>query len=251
MYKLNTDEINSFNKTGTLLVKNFFKSNDIVKIKNHILKYNKNNFGKKVFKYKEKSLKNNKELLIRVENFYDTDKFLKKIIRTNSIFNTLKSLLKSNPILFKEKINFKPPGSKADKLHQDSQAGWWKYSSNFISLVISVQKSTEKNGCLEFDISGNNSKKLLTKEMKSLRVDKLKKPKFKKFKLNPGDVVFFNSYVPHRSKSNLSNKSRAQIYLTFNKKNEGNFRKKYFNDKKLAYPPNIDRLINKKYLYKV
>jgi len=87
--------------------------------------------------------------------------------------------------------------------------------------------------------------------MSALPLQKLKKPKFKKFELNIGDVVFFNSYAPHRSKSNFSNKGRSQIYLTYNKKKDGNFRKKYFREKRISFPPNSERLKNKKYVYQV
>ena len=160
-------------------------------------------------------------------------------------------MFKKDPILFKEKINFKSPGCGPDKLHQDSQAGWWKYSKNFISIIIPVQKSTKFNSCLEFDTSGNNSKKLITKKMSALTPNKLKKPKFEKFELDIGDIVFFNSYVPHRSKSNFSNKGRSQIYLTYNKKVDGNFRKKYYEEKRLSFPPNNERLKNKKYIYQI
>ena len=74
---------------------------------------------------------------------------------------------------------------------------------------------------------------------------------FKKITLNQGDAVFFNAYIPHRSDKNLSKKTRSQIYLTYNLKSDGNFRKAYFNEKRINLPPNNERDEKKLYKYKI
>jgi len=163
MYKINKKEIEKFNKTGILVIRNFFESKNIQNLKKKVLNYKKKIPNKNIYSYYEKSLINRRKILIRIENFYNFDKVIKKLINSKLIKKNLKILFKTEPILFKEKINFKSPGCGPDRLHQDSQAGWWKYSKNFISIVIPVQKSTKFNSCLEFDTSGNNSKKLLIK----------------------------------------------------------------------------------------
>ena len=33
----------------------------------------------------------------------------------------------------------------------------------------------------------------------------------------PGDAVFFDSFAPHRSKPNLTNKARRVLYFTYNR----------------------------------
>ena len=154
-------------------------------------------------------------------------------------------------VLFKEKINYKPPGCRADKLHQDSQGGWNKFSKKFISILVSIEKSKKINGCLEFDISGKNNHKEIGKVFKPLKIKKLNNPKFKSFELNPGDVVFFNHYIPHRSGPNKSKFSRIQLYITYNLKNDGNFRKKYFKKKRISFPPNNERDECTKFEYKI
>ena len=87
--------------------------------------------------------------------------------------------------------------------------------------------------------------------MKPLKLKNLKKPKFKSFIMSPGDVVFFNAFIPHKSSANFSNKSRIQVYLTYNKFSDGFFRKRYLKDKAISFPPNKLRDKNRKYLYKV
>ena len=245
---------NNYKKYGISIVRNFFKKSEIIKIKKYtdyikFLKIKPN----QVMKYYEKSVNKlkKKDVLIRAEYFYHYHNGLNKLLNSKKINNFLKFLTNSDCRIFKEKINYKPAGARSDKLHQDSQAGWNKFAKEFISVLISVQKSTKLNGCLEFDFSGNNCYKLISQEMKPLKIKQLYKPNFIPTELNVGDVVFFNSYIPHRSGPNLSNRDRCQIYVTYNKKNLGNLRDKYFSEKRKQYPPNNERDAINEYKYKV
>ena len=56
---------------------------------------------------------------------------------------------------------------------------------------------------------------------------------------DPGDVIFFDSYVPHGSPANTSDRSRRNIFLTFNKQSDGDMRAKYYRDKWASYAPNV------------
>ena len=252
MKLLTNSEIHQFDKKGFLIKKNFFKKSFIQKITNEIILLKSKDRSKKIDKYFEMSVKKSrKSILVRIENFYNKSKYLTKLIDDQLIKEILLKLFRNKATLFKEKINFKPPGCGPDKLHQDSQAGWNKYTKDFINVLLSVEKSTNNNGCLHIDISGNNCSKLMSKKMKPLKKKELKNPKFKKLLLEEGDLVFFNSYTPHFSYSNNSQKSRSQIYLTYNKAKDGKFRSKYISDKRKTFPPNDERLVSKKYSYKV
>ncbi len=252
MKLISNSEIHQFDQKGFLIKKNFFNKLFIQKISKEINLLKSKDRSKKVDKYFGMSVKKSqKSILVRIENFYNKSKYLTKLINDQSINEVLFKLFRNKATLFKEKINFKPPGCGPDKLHQDSQAGWNKYTKDFINVLLSVEKSTNNNGCLYIDISGNNCSKLMTKKMKPLIKKELKNPKFKKLLLGEGDLVFFNSYIPHFSHSNNSKKSRSQIYLTYNKAKDGKFRSKYISDKRKTFPPNDERLVNKKYSYKV
>ena len=149
---------------------------------------------------------------------------------------------------FLKKNKFQISWLWSDKLHQDSQQVG-EIFKNFISIIIPVQKSTKFNSCL--NLIPQIILKLITKKMSVSTPNKLKKPKFEKFELDIGDKLFFNYDVPHITKSNFSNTGRSQIYLTYNKKVDGNFRKKYYEEKRLSFPPNNERLKNKKYIYQI
>ena len=252
MKTISENEILQFDQKGFLIKKNFFKKSFIQKVSKEIDLLKSKDGKKKFDRYFGMSVGNNhKSILVRIENFYNKSKNLTKLIDDKSIKKILLKLFRNKAILFKEKINFKPPGCGPDKLHQDSQAGWNRYAREFINVLLSVEKSTNNNGCLHIDISGNNCSKLMSKKMKPLKIKELKNPKFKKLLLGEGDLVFFNSYTPHFSYSNNSKKSRSQVYLTYNKEKDGKLRSKYISDKRKNFPPNDERSATKKYSYKV
>ena len=251
---MSLENIESFKKKGIFLIKNFYTTKELKNIKKNIhqIKVKKPKKFVGIMKYFENNiLSKKKKILIRAEYFYGQNKTLTNLIDSKKIKSILKKLTGQNCIIFKEKINFKPPGCREDKLHQDMQGDWEKYTKNFVSVLISIDKSSKKNGCLEFDISGNNHKFLKGKLFQELKVSQLDKPVFKKIELESGDVVFFNAYIPHRSGKNISNQRRSQIYLTYNKKKDGNFRNIYFKEKRINYPPNNERISKKIYRYKI
>lgn len=244
----------TFRDLGIVKINKFFNKQKIKIIKKNILVLKNDIKDRSIMRYTESSiLDKNKQILIRIENFYLYSNFFNSLIKSKKLMKILNDLTDSNWSLFKEKINFKPKGCRADKLHQDIQSGWKKYAKNFISILISVDSSEFNNGCLEFDISGNNVNGLKGSLFTPLKVKDLKKPKFLKFPLKSGDIIIFNGFIPHRSKKNFTNRPRTQIYLTYfnGKKINDNVRNKYLRDKRKKYPPNSERDINKSYVYRV
>jgi ectoine hydroxylase-related dioxygenase (phytanoyl-CoA dioxygenase family) len=68
---------------------------------------------------------------------------------------------------------------------------------------------------------------------------------------SPGDVLFFDSYVPHTSKPNFTAKQRRVLYVTYNGQSHGDQRAHYYADKRAAFPPDIDRKPGDEYRYRV
>ncbi len=153
----------------------------------------------------------------------------------------LPSSLVSPPILFKEKVNYKLRGCRPDKLHQDQAAGWNRYGDFFITMGIVVDENRKENAALSFMKSGNYEKRLMTAEWQPLsKADPpyLPEDEYILLEADPGDIIFFDSYVPHGSPANTSDRSRRNIFLTFNKQSDGDMRAKYYADKWASYPPN-------------
>jgi hypothetical protein len=68
---------------------------------------------------------------------------------------------------------------------------------------------------------------------------------------DPGDVLFFDSFAPHASAPNLTEQQRRILYLTYNLTAAGDRRRRYFDDKRANYPPDIERLPGATYKFRV
>lgn len=192
--------------------------------------------------YYEKSPVTGKNVVVRIEHILgDHNAEMTKLLISSKAIECLTDLFNESPILFKEKINYKLPGCRADKLHQDQAAGWNTYCNFFISMCIVVDANRKDNAALSFMKSGNYKRKLMTEEWQPLsEKDPPYQPEgeYELLEADPGDVIFFDCYVPHGSPANTSNRSRRNIFLTFNRQSDGNMRDRYYRDKWKTYPPN-------------
>jgi len=162
---------------------------------------------------------------------------------------TAGQLLGEEAVLFKEKINFKMPGGDGFKPHQDSQAGWEDYASYFVNAMVCIDDATIANGCLQL-VAGYN-KGGLYREWEPLTDEDMRGMVFVPYPTRPGDVVFFDCYVPHASEPNLTNSTRRLYFATYNRKSEGDHMRRYYADKHRNFPPDIDRVPGKEYVFRV
>src|SRR5690606_11695906 len=112
--------------------------------------------------------------------------------------------------LFKEKINFKMPGGGGFEPHQDSQAGWDVYASNFINVMVCIDEATTENGCIE--LAPGQHRRGLLRGMEPLTEEDTAGMKFVAYPMKPGDVALFDAYVPHRSEPNPTNTTRRMYF---------------------------------------
>jgi len=154
-------------------------------------------------------------------------------------------------ILYKEKVNYKLPGGDGFAPHQDVAAGWWMYKQTIhVSCLVSIDAATEANGCLEV-VRGRHVDGLMGDDWKGIPDDKVASMKWEMIPTEPGDVLYFDSYVPHRSAPNMTSHPRRVLYATYAKNSEGDYRDRYYADKRLSFPPDIERDPSKKYEYKI
>ena len=240
---LTEEQRNEFNDKGFIVIKGFFDEGVMKKVSAWLdeLRDKTPNKGEEA-KYYERSTLNGENILIRVEHILgDHNPEITKLLISQKATDCLTDLFDEPPILFKEKVNYKLPGCRADKLHQDQTAGWNAYGDFYISMGIVVDENRKENAALSIMKSGNYEKKLMSEEWKPLaEEDPPYQPEdeYMLLEADPGDVIFFDSYVPHGSPANTSNRSRRNIFLTFNKQSDGDKREKYYADKWAIYPPN-------------
>lgn len=202
-----------------------------------------------VMLYRETSLHSPEEKVVqRIEDFSHRHDGFRHLLATERLSRLTSWALGGESCLFKDKINFKMPGGAGFELHQDQQAGWSVYAPLFVSLMISLDPATPDNGCLEMaDMPKLSS--LLAPEWEPVKED----ARYNLIPLttHPGDAVVFDSYALHASKANMTESSRRIIYLTYNLREQGDHRIQYFADKRASFPPDIERLSGKEYVFKV
>lgn len=134
--------------------------------------------------------------------------------------------------LYKEKINYKASGGGGYAPHQDAPA--YKQVHVHATALLSVDPSDKNNGCLEF-VSGRHKEGLVGLNKDGI-IDQAVASgmTFTACETNPGDLVIFSSYVPHRSRPNVSGRPRRLLYLTYNSQEEGYLRDEYYRHKREA-----------------
>ncbi len=243
MQTLSVQQIKTFHERGFIVLKGFFSAEEVDKLSTWLetLSQKAPAEGAEA-KYFEKSPISNEHQLVRAENLLgDHNPEITKLLLNESTLSSLEQLFGESPMLFKEKVNYKLPDCRADKLHQDQAAGWNTYADFYISMAIVVDENRKDNAALSFMCSGNYDKSLMSEEWTPLTMDDppyQPEDEYVLLEAQPGDVVFFDSYVPHGSPANTSNDQRRNIYLTFNKASDGDLRQQYYDDKWENYPPN-------------
>ena len=240
---LTEDQTQEFKDKGFVVLKGFFGKDPMARVSACLADLRDKEPGEgEEAKYYEQSTISGENILVRIENFLgDHNRALTELLLSPKAIDCLTQLFGEPPILFKEKINYKLPGCRPDKLHQDQAAGWNTYCDFFITMGIVVDANRKENAALSFMKSGNYERKLMTKEWQPLSEDDppySPEEEYMLLEANPGDVILFDSYVPHGSPANTSDRSRRNIFLTFNRQSDGDMRAKYYEDKWASYAPN-------------
>jgi len=186
-------------------------------------------------------------VLSRIENFCPYHENLDRMLRGPAVLGRVESLLGEQALLFKEKINFKLPGSGGFEAHQDVQAGWDNYAALHLTMLISIDRATLDNGCLEL-VAGRHREGVLGERWSPLADDAME---YRPLPTEPGDVLFFDSFVPHRSLPNGTSAQRRALYATYNGASAGDSRERYYADKRASYPPDCEQDPDRDYSFRV
>lgn len=185
------------------------------------------------------------KLLCRIENFIEYVPALASVIN-GRINAACRQLLGEPSLLFKEKINFKLAGANGFLAHQDAPA-WTTFNQTyFITAMVAIDKATVENGCLEV-VRGRHFTGALPHPTGSISQDIVDSMTWEPVCCEPGEVIFFGAYIPHRSAANLTNESRRVHYITYGVEREGDHRLGYYADKRINFPPEIERESGKDY----
>lgn len=236
-------------RDGYLLIRGFFDADSITQLMNWTVELEKApEVSGRHWVYREDSVTTPvRRVIQRIENFCPYHSGFDRLIRHSALARWTSALMGGPVVLFKDKINFKMSGGAGFKAHQDQQAGWSVYAPLFVTAMVSLDAATLENGCLEI-AAGRHREGLIGEQWVPLQEQGLD---LQPVPTEPGDVIFFDSFVPHASKPNLTGLPRRILYLTYNLASHGDQRGRYFADKHAAFPPDIDRDGEKTYVFRV
>ena len=168
--------------------------------------------------------------LARTEGFVSYHPELGRMLMAGTIPEIVGMAMGEPVFLFKEKINYKYPGGAGYAAHQDAPA--YKQVSLHATALVAIERSTVDNGCLEFAAGHHQQGVFGVTADGVLAPDVEASLEFTPCEMEPGDVTVFSSYVPHRSRKNLSPTRRTLLYLTYNAQAEGYLRDEYYRHKR-------------------
>ncbi len=241
--------IDAFKRDGYVLVRGLYTADeirDIARWTDEVAAYPEIP-GRYMMYFEQSRLHPGQRLLNRMEDIEPYHEGFSRVFNGDKMKGSIDRLFGEPSVLFKDKINFKMSGGDGFKAHQDVQAGWDHYASLHITALVSIDASTVENGCLEL-APGHHNSGLIGESWKPLPEDELE---YTICPTQPGDAVFFDSFIPHRSGPNLTDKPRRVLYVTYNRLSEGDHRRQYYADKRLSYPPDCEREADKKYVFRV
>ena len=150
--------------------------------------------------------------------------------------NRLEQLFGEPAVLFKERINFKLPGSGGFEPHQDGQAGWEAFAPYFISVLVSIDVNTLENGCLEL-AAGHHTRGLIGAKWAPLSGEQLGSLTLLHTRRSRETCCSLTAMFPTSPGRNLTARPRRNLYLTYNRASDGNLRERYFIEKRKSFPP--------------
>jgi 2-aminoethylphosphonate dioxygenase len=181
-------------------------------------------------------------MLCRLENFVPYHRGFAELLKGEMITGLISELMGESAILYKEKINFKLPGGSGYGAHQDAPAFATFGHRYHITMMVPIDAADPDNGCLEM-VYGHHDRGLLRQnEAGEVHPEVEDSLQWRSLSSKPGDLVFFDSFVPHRSNANTSPRSRRAMYITYNRASEGDYRSSYFERKRRNFPPECERV---------
>jgi hypothetical protein len=242
----------SFARDGFLIMRGVFTADDVRRLSAAITELASRPpvVGQQMAYFEDDLLRPGARVLSRIERFVEYQTDLGATVRDPRILGTVSALLGDEAVLFKDKVNFKMPGGGGFTPHQDIQPGWDTYAPYYISVLVAIDANTIENGCIEL-AAGHHHRGLIGRKWEPLEGTELDGVEFVAYPMAPGDVAVFDCFAPHQSKPNLTSEPRRNLYLTYNRKGDGDFRAQYFADKRKSFPPDFERDPNATYVFRV
>ncbi len=242
-------QLSSWKENGYLIIKDYFTNAQKAELVTWVedLEHRPETAGKWMKYFESPASKPDSRQLCRVENFLQYHDGFDGLLQGEKILGVLSELMDEPAVLFKEKINFKLPGGNGFLPHQDAPAFTSFNQKYHITLMVSIDASNPENGCLKMARGMHSQGMLPTATDGTVDPEFAKTLNWEYVETEPGDIVLFDSYIPHMSDANESNRPRRALYITYNRASEGSYRDEYYKTKRDVFPPDVERDPNKEY----
>ena len=245
---LTRDQVKTYEEDGYLIVRDLLPS----AIKENLQRWSSEieafpETPGKWMKYFEVDKKTGDRLLCRIENFLPYFPELHEIAY-GIITDISSDLFAEQAVIYKEKINFKFPHGSGFNAHQDQPAFVTFGIDKLLTVLMPIDPNTRLSGGLDMVKRVHKERKVYAQNTDgSIQTDIEAKMNWIPVDGEAGDMVFFDSFVPHRSDINNSDFTRRNLYFTYNPISLGSFRDKYYEEKRKAFPPECERDPTKDY----
>ena len=170
--------------------------------------------------------------LARSEDLIGHHDGLRALLTEGLLVEQAGELLGEPAVLYKEKVNYKQPGGAGFAPHQDAPA--YRFVDFHVSCMLPLEPATVASGCL-WVADGRPREVLAMDGLRGLTPEVVEAHDWHPVELAPGDLLWFDSYVPHRSDTNVTDMARRALYLTYNSASAGDFRTTYYEDKQATF----------------
>ncbi|MBC8135303.1 MAG: phytanoyl-CoA dioxygenase family protein [Fibrella sp.] len=177
--------------------------------------------------------KNSGEFPERIDPVLDISPLFDALARDARIMDVLHSLFGDTPVVFKDKLIYKLPGTEGYVIHQDQ--AYWQFCppDDILSVSIALDAANEANGAVALYPGYHHE--LLTpvgakRGIQSEELTRIDTGRRDLIATRPGDVLIFHSLTPHDSAPNTSPHPRRSLYLTYNAKRAGDLQAQQLED---------------------
>lgn len=235
---LKNEQLQFWRRNDYLVLPSFFSPSDVKKMLNWVLEIEK-------WPLKEGQHLNYYEVfgeekrISRTENFLPYHKEFQELIKNSGIFEIMEHILEEPVVLFKEKINYKYPGTGEYPPHQDVHAhdtSPYAFQPYHRNVTIFLDDATVENGCMELGWGYEKNKILDRYPNGAIREAEIEKLDWKPVECPGGSLFIFDMFWPHRSKVNTSSVPRRSIFMTFNGISKGDLREAHYKDRASGKP---------------
>ena len=157
-----------------------------------------------------------------------------KLVQNESLKAILYDIFEDEPVLFKDKLIFKPSGTKGYDLHQDY--AYWEQmglpADGVLSVQVAIDAADEENGAIVL-YSGLQHSRLPApaNNLQDVCLSAVEGVAPEMIVTNPGDILIFHSLTPHQSGINYSRRPRRTLYLSYNASHYGDFYRSYYGER--------------------